>query len=59
MIAAGLVSGHVLLSDWLLLAAGILFVIAGMLALFRRPDPSYGALIPFGLTLVAMAWLVL
>jgi hypothetical protein len=55
----GIASGHQLLSDWLLLIAAVLFVIAGILAWSGRPDPSRGALVPFGLTLTAVALLVL
>jgi hypothetical protein len=59
MIALGIASGHVLLSDWLLLIGAILFVIAGVLAWTGRPDPTRGALVPVGLALVAIALLVL
>jgi hypothetical protein len=58
MIAA-LYSGHDDLSDWLLLIAAILFVLAGMIVTTQTPDRSKGALIPAGLALMAVALLVL
>jgi hypothetical protein len=59
MLAAGLFTGHVTLADWLFLIAAILFAIAGILAWTRRPDPTTGALVPIGLALIAVGWLVL
>jgi hypothetical protein len=59
MIAAGIASGHVLLADWLFLIAAILLLAAALIAALQRPDPSHGALAPTGLTLIAIAWLVL
>ena len=60
MIAAiGLISGHVTVADWLLLIGAVLFVLAGIFAALQRPEPSHGALVPFALALVAVAWLVL
>jgi hypothetical protein len=59
MLAVGITSGHVLLADWLFLIAAVFFAIAAILAWSRRPDPSNGALVPIGLCLVAVAWLVL
>lgn len=56
---SALLSGHIVLADWLYLFAAILFVIAGALAASKRPDPTNGALVPFGLTLLAVAFLVL
>jgi hypothetical protein len=52
-------TGHVDLADWLFLIAAILFVLAGVLAAIQKPDPTHGALVPFGLALIAVAWLVL
>ena len=56
---ADLISGHQLLSEWLFLIAAVLFAVAAVLAVTGRPDPTRGALVPAGLTLVALAWLVL
>jgi hypothetical protein len=56
---ATLSTGHVDLADWLFLIAAILFVLAGVLAAIQKPDPTHGALVPFGLALIAVAWLVL
>ena len=57
--AIGLLSGHVTLADWLFVIGASLFFIAGLLAAIERPDPTHGALVPFGLTLLAVGWLVL
>ena len=54
----GLIDGHHTLADWLWLIAAILFTIAALLAATGRPDPSRGALVPAGLALVAVGWLV-
>lgn len=59
MLADALISGHVTLADWLFLLAAVAFVIAAVLAWSRRPDPTTGALVPIGLALVAIGWLVL
>ena len=59
MWADALITGHTTLSDWLLLIAVIVFAIAGLLAWTKRPDPTTGALVPIGLALTALAWLVL
>jgi hypothetical protein len=59
MIADALMSGHVTLADWLFLLAAVVFVIAAVLAWTKRPDPTTGALVPIGLALVAVGWLVL
>jgi hypothetical protein len=58
-VLADISSGHADGAEWLFLIAAILFLIAGVLALFQRPDPTNGGLVPFGLMLVAVAWLVL
>jgi hypothetical protein len=55
----GIFSGHALLADWLFLIAALLFVLAGLIAATQNPDKSRGSLIPAGLALVALAWLVL
>lgn len=54
-----LISGHAVLADWLMLFAVVFFVAAGALAASKRPDPTNGALVPFGLALTALALLVL
>lgn len=59
MISDALISGHVTLADWCWLIAAIVFVIAAVLAWTKRPDPTTGALVPIGLALVAIGWLVL
>ena len=56
---ADIAHGHVDLSDWLFLIAAVLFAVAGVYAALQRPEPTHGALIPFGLALVAVALLVL
>lgn len=64
MTAAALVSGHGLLSDWLLLIAAVLFVLEVVaIELAARTPPSgptigRGILIGVGLALVALALLV-
>jgi hypothetical protein len=58
-VIADIISGHDLLAEWLFLIAAILFVLAGVLAWTGRPDPTRGALVPVGLALVAVGWLVL
>jgi hypothetical protein len=55
----GLASGHDLLSDWLLLIAAVFFLVDGLLRFSGRPDPTRGALVPYGLCLVAVALLLL
>jgi len=59
MIADQLLSGHTTLADLLWLIAVIVFVIAGLLAWTKRPDPTTGALVPIGLALTAFALMVL
>jgi hypothetical protein len=54
-----LIDGHADVADWLWLFAAILFFIAGVLAWTQRPDPTRGALVPFGVTLVTVGWLIL
>jgi hypothetical protein len=56
---ADISSGHADGAEWLFLIAAILFLVAGLLAMFKRPDPTSGALVPFGLMCVAVAWLIL
>jgi len=59
MISDALISGHVALADWLWLVAAIVFVIAAVLAWTKRPDPTTGALVPIGLALTVLGFLVL
>jgi hypothetical protein len=56
---ATLIAGYAELAEWLVLFAFIAFVCSAVLAMGQRPDPSRGALIPLGLALAALAWLVL
>jgi hypothetical protein len=58
MTFADIATGHTDIADWLYLIAAILFVLAGLIKMTQRPDPSAGALIPAGLALVAIALLV-
>ena len=59
LLAAGITSGHVLLSDWLLLVAALLFVLVALIATTGTVDKSRGSFLPAGLALVAIALLVL
>jgi hypothetical protein len=66
-----LITGHGLLSDWLLLIGAIVFFVAAIIAVVpmqhtttepARTYPAWlghGFLIAIGLTLIAVAWLVL
>lgn len=61
MIAGSMISGHILLSDWLFLIAAVLFLIAVVLTRSRidakvitAAEVSYA-----GLCLLAVGWLVL
>jgi hypothetical protein len=72
---AVLISGYADLADWLYLIAAVLFAVAGLNALFARPEPTAAAptgrplgwvpaivadgLVSIGLALLAIAWLVL
>jgi hypothetical protein len=65
MTAGDLVHGHILLSDWLLLLAAVLFVLdVAAIVLSARTPPtgptiSRGILTGIGLALLALGWLVL
>lgn len=62
MIAADqLVDGHALASDWLLLIAAVVFVVAAVSAYLRQNVPRdwLPTLVPLGLCLFAVAFLVL
>ena len=64
----GLIGSYPETSEWLLLIAAVLFVIAALLKFTQQAatdgvrnvvDPTRGALVPIGLALVAVAWLIL
>lgn len=62
----GLVSGHPALADWLFLIAAIVFAVAAIWPHVRRAEGADGhtvhvgiSLVPAGLCLLAVAWLVL
>jgi NADH:ubiquinone oxidoreductase subunit K len=57
VIAAALLDGHVLLADWLFLIAAVLFVVTAVGIVVR--ETTWPALVPLGLALVAVGWLVL
>jgi hypothetical protein len=59
--SAGLISGHLTLADWLFLVAAVVFAVATIAAYVRQAVPRdwLPCLVPLGLTLVAVAWLVL
>jgi hypothetical protein len=65
MIADDIAHGHVLLADWLLLLAAVLFLVeAGAVIVATRTEPARpaigrGILIAAGLAALAVAWLVL
>ena len=59
MLADAIAQGHTYLADWLFLIAAVVFAVAAIFAAIQKPDPTHGALLPTGLVLVAVAWLVL
>jgi hypothetical protein len=59
MLADTLAQGHTYLADWLFLLAVVVFAVATLGAGLKWPDRTHGALVPLGLTLVALAWLLL
>ena len=61
MIADALSQGHVLLADWLLVVAAVLFVVAAVARYVRQPVPRdvVPSLVPLGLAFLAVALLVL
>lgn len=72
MIGAALVTEHSDLAEWLWLIAAVLFAVAGVLRLLARPpdpatpantayysDIARDALVPIGLALLAIGWLVI
>jgi hypothetical protein len=60
-VIADIVNGKVDLADWLFLIAAIVFAVATIAGYVRQAVPRDWLLIlvPLGLTLVAVAWLVL
>lgn len=58
---ADIASGHFDLSDWLFLIAAIVFAVAAIAAYVRQAVPRdwVPVLVPVGLALVSVAWLVL
>ncbi|HKV67676.1 MAG TPA: hypothetical protein VJN72_06270 [Gaiellales bacterium] len=59
MAADALISGHVLLADWLFLIAAAIFAITAILVLVERQDPTHGFALLAGLCLATVGWLVL
>jgi hypothetical protein len=59
--AADILHGHLLLADWLFLVAAVVFAVATVASYVRQNVPRdwLPCLVPLGLTLVAVAWLVL
>lgn len=53
----GLIYGHTTLADWLWLVAAIVFAVEAVLIAVERKAPA--VLVPIGLALVAVGWLVL
>jgi hypothetical protein len=60
LIAGNLIDGHILLSDWLLLLAAIVFIVAAIVVAVKTPKPwlDWSALTSVGLAAVAVALLV-
>jgi hypothetical protein len=60
LIAGDLVHGHILLSDWLLLIAAIIFLVAAIVIAVKSPKPwlDWSALTSVGLAATAVALLV-
>ena len=59
MLFADIASGYTDAADWLFLIAAILFVLYGLILATGTPDKTKGSLLPAGLALVAIAWLLL
>jgi hypothetical protein len=59
VLADAIAQGHTYLADWLFLIGAILFGLCALFAAIKKPDPTNGALLPAGLTAIAVAWLVL
>lgn len=58
-VSDGLISGHVLLADWLWLIAAVVLAVASVDAIRPMVGTARGWLVPIGLTLLAIGWLVL
>jgi hypothetical protein len=60
MLAGNLIDGHILLSDWLLLIAAIVFLVATVVTAVKSPRPwlDWSGLVSLGLAAVAVALLV-
>jgi hypothetical protein len=58
-VIADIASGHVDAADVLFLIAAIIFAVAALLPLRTRPVALEAMLVPAGLCLVAVAWLLL
>jgi hypothetical protein len=56
-VIADIAAGHHATADVLFLIATVLFAVAAALAALRRPET--GILVPGGLALLALAWLLL
>jgi uncharacterized membrane protein YgdD (TMEM256/DUF423 family) len=62
MLAANdLIAGHGLLADWLFLIGAVFFFVAALAIYLRQAVPRdwVPCLVPLGLTLIAVGWLVL
>jgi hypothetical protein len=59
-LAGSLIDGHILLSDWLLLIAAILFAVAAVVIAVTTEKPwiNWSGLVAVGLAAVAVALLV-
>jgi hypothetical protein len=58
--AGNLIDGHILLSDWLLLLAAVVFIVATVISFVKSPRPwqDYSGLVALGLAALAVALLV-
>jgi hypothetical protein len=55
----GITNGNLNWADVLFLIAAILFFVEALLRASAKPEPTRGVLVPLGLTLIAIAWLLL
>lgn len=55
----GLINGNFTFADIMFLVAAIVFVIQAVISWAGAPDRTKGVLIPIGLALLAVGWLVL
>ncbi len=58
---ADIATGHHAAADWLFLVAAVVFAVAAVAAYVRQAVPRdwLPTLVPLGLTLVAVGWLIL